>query len=179
MENEQLKLRCWKENDYIDYYEIVSESDVCYSAGCKAIESLEQCKKEIVYKIKCNSSFAIELKDTKKVIGFIGMDDIIIDKNNENATQKYIGFMINKKYWNNGYGTEIVRIFLKYLFHELNVDLVWTSHYDFNYKSAKVIKKNRFKYKFSKDVNTKKFNKENIKELFYLITKEEYDYNNI
>lgn len=78
--------------------------------------------------------------------------------------------MINKKYWNNGYGIEIVRIFLKYLFHKLNVDLVWTSHYDFNYKSAKVIKKNRFKYKFSK---------ENVKELFYLITKEEYDYNNI
>jgi [ribosomal protein S5]-alanine N-acetyltransferase len=57
----------------------------------------------------------------------------------------------------------------------LNLDLIWTSHYDFNAKSKRVIDKCGFDYKFIRDKTVKVLENRTVTELFYSLTKSIYD----
>lgn len=102
------------------------------------------------------------------------MDEIIPDKSFENLKQRYIGYRLNSNYWDKGYATEATKYFIKYLFEELHLDLIWSSHFDFNDKSKKVLNKCGFNYKFSKSKSVKALDSRMITELFYNIYKEDY-----
>ena len=85
------------------------------------------------------------------MIGSIGADDVAPDETLKYLTQRYIGFTINPRYWDNGYATEAVKILTMHLFTEENIELLCSSHFSFNVRSKKVIEKCGFEYKFSKD----------------------------
>lgn len=102
------------------------------------------------------------------------MDEIIPDKSFENLKQRYIGYRLNSNYWDKGYATEATKYFIKYLFEELHLDLILSSHFDFNDKSKKVLNKCGFNYKFSKSKIVKALDSRMVTELFYNIHKEEY-----
>lgn len=173
IETERLNLRGWKLEDYLDFYEYASDERVCHSAGCGIIKSIEDSKRNIELYISSNQCYAIVLKSENKVIGSIGIDNVAPDKTLKDLNQRYIGYNINPKYWGNGYAPEAVKFLNKYLFEELNLDLIWTSHYDFNIKSKRVIEKCSFKYKFNRDVTIKALGKKAI-EVFYNVSKEDY-----
>ncbi len=172
LETNRLLLRTWKSNDYLDYYEFVSDNTVAYNAGFYTATDIEQCKKDINIKISSNQSCAIVLKSENKVIGSIGIDNIILDKSLEDLNQRYIGFMLNSKYWGYGYATEATKIFIKHLLENLNLDLIWCSHYDFNLRSKRVIEKCGFNYKFSRNAKFNTLENKPVIEIFYNLFKD-------
>lgn len=171
IETERLILREWQEDDYSDFYEFASDKEVTYNSGCNSLKSLEEGKEAIQFRISFNQSYAIVLKESNKVVGSIGMDTVAPDKKLSNLKQRYIGYMLNQNYWNKGYATEATKAFIERLFNEFNLDIIWSSVYNFNEKSNNVLKKCGFKYKFEKDINYEMFKKEKnqVKEMFYAI----------
>jgi len=169
IETDRLILRGWKETDYLDLYEFISDDRVAQNAGYKAIKDIEASKNIIKTYILHNQSYAIELKSEKKVIGSIGIDDIAIDKESQHLRQRYIGYTLNSNYWGKGYATEAVKFLIKYLFEELHLDFVWSSHYDFNTKSRRVLERSGLKYKFNHEVLLKAIGNVTAKEMFYVM----------
>ena len=80
--------------------------------------------------------FAIELKDTREVIGMIlqcsGASPVF------NTTE--IGYAIGKKYWNNGYATEALKAMIDFIFSR-GIHKVVVSHIIGNDASKRVIQK--------------------------------------
>lgn len=174
IETDRLILRGWKADDYLDLYEYASDYRVNPNAGCSVVKDIEESKHIINLYILRDYSYAIALKSENKIIGSIGMDDLAPDEELKNLNQRYIGYSLNPKYWGNGYATEASKCLIKYLFKELSLDLIWSSHYDFNLKSKSVILRCGFQYKFSRTVTVKALDDRIVAELFYNLYKNEY-----
>lgn len=89
------------------------------------------------YKNPKTQRFAIILKENKDLIGMI---DIAYYRDNI----PYIGYLLSKKYWNNGYITEALKSFINYLFNK-NFDTLMIEANEKNIGSNKVIEKCGFK----------------------------------
>lgn len=77
--------------------------------------------------------FVIQLKENSKVIGNI----TLTNKNQEVE----IGWISNKKYWNNGYMSEAVKAIIDYAFSNLGVRRIIATCTDKNIASYKVMEK--------------------------------------
>lgn len=174
IETDRLFIRNWEIADYSDMFEFDSDEKVNPNAGCSVVRDIKKIKNRLKTLMSNNMSFAIVLKLENKVIGTIGMDEIILDESFKDLNQRYIGYRLNSSYWGKGYATEATQYFIKYLFENLDLELVWSSHYDFNDKSKRVIEKCGFQYKFSRDTTVKALENRTVTELFYNLNKEEY-----
>lgn len=171
---ERLILREWKETDSKDLYEYAKSELVGPNAGWPPHKNEEESKGIIKMFIKNNDTYAIVLKDENKVIGGIGLHDRKPDNNLSELKQKEIGYVLNPKYWGRGIIPEAVKCLIKYGFNELNLDLVWCGHYDFNYKSKRVNEKCGFKYRFQKNEKLKLLDNKEVTTLYYCMFKSDY-----
>lgn len=102
--------------------------------------------------------FVIRLKETSKVIGNVSL----IIKNSEAE----IGWISNKKFWNNGYMSEAVKAVIKEAFNNLSVNRIIATCADMNIGSYKVMEKCSMKrldleknYKATRSGNEKTYSK--------------------
>ena len=85
-----------------------------------------------------NSTFRwiVELKDTHELIGTIDVASI--------GLLKYgtveIGYCYGEKYWHKGYGTEALKRVIRYLFDEVDLDVIYALHMENNPNSGRVMK---------------------------------------
>lgn len=174
---DRLILRPWRLDDSSDLYEYAQSELVGPNAGWKPHKSEEESKEIINMFITNNDSYAIVLKEENKVIGGIGLHNRKPDVSLEDLEQREIGYVLNPKYWGNGYVPEAVRELLKYGFEKMNLDLIWCGHYDFNNKSKRVNEKCGFKYKFTRKENLERLDNIEVNVLYYNILKDEYKNN--
>ena len=174
---DRLILRPWSLDDSSDLYEYAQSELVGPNAGWKPHKSEEESKEIINMFITNNDSYAIVLKEENKVIGGIGLHNRKPDVSLEDLEQREIGYVLNPKYWGNGYVPEAVRELLKYGFEKMNLDLIWCGHYDFNSKSKRVNEKCGFKYKFTIKENLERLDNNEVNVLYYNILRYEYDNN--
>lgn len=167
IETNRLIIRSWEFDDYVDMYELNSDEKVNPNAGCHIVKDIEVIKNSLKALVSNKLSFAIVLKSENKVIGSIGIDEIIVDESLKDLKQRYIGYRLNSNYWGKGYGTESVECFINYLFENLHLYLIWTSHYNFNEKSKRVIEKSGFNYKFTRNKKVKALENRSVMKLFY------------
>jgi ribosomal-protein-alanine N-acetyltransferase len=59
IETDRLILRGWKEDDYLDLHEFVSDDRACQNAGCLVVKDIEESKNIIKTCISYNQSYAI------------------------------------------------------------------------------------------------------------------------
>ena len=170
----RLKLRQWEENDSTDLYEYAKSELLGPYAGWPPHKNEEEGKNIIKMFIQDNDTYAIVLKSENKVIGSIGIHDRKPDITIYNIKQKEIGYALNPKYWGNGFIPEAVECLIKYGFNELNLDLIWCGHFDFNFKSKRVIEKCGFNYKFKKTKRVELLDNKELTTLYYNIFKSEY-----
>ena len=85
-------------------------------------------------------NFAIEIKETKKLAGSIGL------KIEQKVNQGEIGFWVGVPYWGNGYCTEAVKSILEYGFNVQGLDRIYAFHFKGNEASGKVLNKIGMKY---------------------------------
>ena len=175
LESDRLILRAWKESDSKDMYEYASSDLVGPNAGWKPHEDENESKEIINMFIENNDVYAIELKSENKVIGGIGIHKRNPDDRLRELNQREIGYVLNPKYWGNGYIPEAVNRVIKYGFEEMKLDLIWCGHYDFNEKSKSVNEKCGFIYKFNRNEKLKLLDNKEVNVLYYNLTRSDYE----
>ena len=134
LETNRLILRKFKETDVDDMYEIASDHNIEehsffaeHSIFC-GLNSKEETLRVIESAIQdygtYESCWAIELKETNKVIGHIRIDHCSLK--NRQCT---LIWSISQKYWGLGYIEEILKTLFKYLFENHPFDIIVVRYY--------------------------------------------------
>lgn len=172
--SDRLILRQWQDSDSADLYEYSKSNLVGPNAGWLPHKDENESKKQIKMFIRNDDNFAIVLKSENKVIGGIGLHRRKPDINLANLEQREIGYVLNPKYWGNGYVPEAVKCLINYGFDKLNLDLIWCGHFDFNKNSKRVNEKCGFKYRFTKKEKLKFLDNKEVNILYYSILKSDF-----
>ena len=85
-------------------------------------------------------SFAVESKDDSLYVGCCTVCDI--DAKNRSAS---IGIFIGKEHWRKGYGSDALRILLRFCFGEVNLNKIMLQVYSFNTPAIRCYEKLGFK----------------------------------
>lgn len=174
IETKRLILRKWEKDDYLDMNEYAIDSRVGPNAGWPAHKSLEDSKEIVERFMSGDDEYAVVLKSENKVIGGVGLYYRSPDKNVKGENSREIGYVLNPKYWGKEYIPEAVKALIKFGFEELNLDLIWCGHFDFNDKSRRVIEKCEFKFRFKEVRELPLLNNKRVTELYYNISKKDY-----
>jgi len=141
---EKVKLRAYKKEDIELACKYMNDFEVkrFLAPGIPYPMMLEQENKwfDSLTSAKDSYSFAIEDLITGQYIGGCGINEI--DWKNSIAT---IGIFIgDKSFWNNGYGTDAMKVLLKFIFEQMNVNKVKLCVYSFNPRAKKCYEKSGF-----------------------------------
>lgn len=134
LESERLILRKFKKEDVDDMYEIASDNKLAehsffaeHSVFC-SLDSKDDTLRVIESAIQDYGSYetcwAVEHKETHKVIGHIRIDDASLK--NKQCT---LIWSISEKYWGQGYATEMLKAVFKFLFEEHPFDIIVVKYY--------------------------------------------------
>lgn len=147
MDTNRLSITKLKIEDKEDYFKNISHnSKVLETFICTYQDSLDDF--DFSKYVDRDDILAIRLKETGKLIGIV-----TTFSNNDGSVE--IGYGIGSGYWNNGYATEAVSEFLKYLFDRY--DTIYASYFTGNLASKRVMEKVGMTYSHT-----------NFKELTYL-----------
>ncbi|WP_180014121.1 GNAT family N-acetyltransferase [Acinetobacter sp. YH16031] len=142
LETPRLILRQWQDSDTAPFIQMCADNEVMryFPAPLTPEQSLHFIEK-VTRQIDQHDwgLWAVELKETKEFIGFIGLQpqpDLF-----EFSSCVEIGWRLAKKYWHRGYATEGARAVLDYAFNTLNLDKVVSFTAKSNTPSEAVMKK--------------------------------------
>ena len=167
IETERLILRPWKKSDLDDFYEYASVDGVGQMAGWVPHENIEKSKLILDLFISEKKTFALELKENRKVIGSLGIEANDNDHIGADRLGREIGYVLSKDYWGRGLMPEAVKAVINFCFESLSYDYLLCGHFDWNTQSARVIKKCGFQY--LKDIShTTRFGTEEPTKLYVL-----------
>lgn len=123
IETERLILRPWKESDLADFYEYAKVDGVGQMAGWIPHKSIEESRMILTMFIQEKKTLALELKETGRVIGSIGLEEPEPnDPHGEEKQGREIGYVLGKDYWGRGLMPEAVREVIRYCFDVLRFD---------------------------------------------------------
>lgn len=147
LETDRLVIRPWKHSDLNDFFEYASVCGVGEMAGWNHHKSIDESREILNLFIDEHKTFALELKDNKKVVGSIGIEKINPQNDPYNDMYgKEIGYVLSKDYWGRRLMTEAVKRVIDYCFDDLCLDYLWISHWIKNDKSRRVIEKCGFEF---------------------------------
>lgn len=139
--SQRIMLRPFDVNDVDDMFEYASDDDVTEYLNWTSCTNYDDIIEVLNrYHLSKPGVWAIELIEEKKCIGCI---DLRIIPEHQKAS---FGYVLNKKYWNNGYMTEAVLAVINFAFNELNLNRIEATYYVGNEGSGKVMKKCNMKY---------------------------------
>lgn len=172
LHTERLLIRPFEISDLDDVFEYSSTPNVGPNAGWKPHESKEETLK-IMNEIFLNKEnvWGIELKETKKIIGSIGLID---DPKRQYSKVKMIGYAIGEDYWGKGFMTEAVHEVIKFGFKELKLAAISVYCYPFNERSKNIFKKCNFEYEGTLKTAEEIFNGNIYDNECYLLTVQRY-----
>ena len=136
IETKRLKLRPVTLADAGDMYEYASDDENTYYVF-NTHGSIDDTRYSIANFFIANplGKFGIELKDENKLIGTVDL------RVNMKRSCAEIGYVLNKKYFNNGYTTEAAQELIKFAFETLELEKVFATCNKENKASEAVMKK--------------------------------------
>lgn len=160
----RLILRSFTLEDAKDVFEYASEPEVTKYLTWEVHKNIEETIDVIKTFYLNQNTFCIELKNEKKCIGAF-----------ELRPKKHIfsfGYVLNRKYWNQGIMTEVLQKMMEICFEKLGAKVFEGSYYEGNEASATVMKKCGMKFQGKK----REFACKNtiFTEISHSITLEEY-----
>ncbi len=171
LETERLILRKWQLEDLDGLYEFAKKPCVGPMAGWKPHESKEESLGVLKYYIDNDDRWAIVIKESSKVIGMVNIKP---DNNRGKYYAKLLSFALSPDYWGNGYMTEAVKRVVKYVFEEMNIDILTAFHYPLNIRSKRVIEKCGFKYEGTIEQGSKIYDGQVFDSVCHSIMKPDY-----
>jgi [ribosomal protein S5]-alanine N-acetyltransferase len=128
IETERLLLRELREADENDIHEYASDPEVVrlmiWGPNTRELtrDFLARALQAQTQWPRADVGLAIELKSERRMIGSIGLR-----MKDEGRCTADIGYVLNRKYWGNGYMTESARAVLDVAFQQLNLHRVWAT----------------------------------------------------
>ncbi len=141
-ESERLGFRNWKDEDFVYLYNICSNSEVMrfFPNILNRDETKAFYNKIINHTNKKGFGlWVVELKDTGEFIGFIGLLEVSFQSDFTPCIE--IGWRLDNRYWNKGYGTEGAKRVLEYAFNNLKLDKIYSFTAEINKPSENIMKK--------------------------------------
>ena len=133
METERLLIDPVRESDKEDYFVNIShDRKVLETFICRYAETMEEF--DFSSYLGRQDLFAIRLRKTRHLIGII----LYFDEKEDSCE---IGYGVGSGFWNQGYATEAVHCFLRYLFHEKGMNTIYASFFTGNDASRRVMEK--------------------------------------
>lgn len=141
METERILLRPWREKDAEALFKYASDPDVGPRAGWPPHKSVEESLEVIRTFFNNDHTWAMELKETREVIGCIGY--YIFGESNINIGENdaEVGYWVAKPYWNQGICTEALERLIDYCLHEKSFHTLWCDFFIDNPASGRVMEK--------------------------------------
>lgn len=128
----KIKLRAYRTDEIEKVWELFNEISVRETLTLGSIfpMSLEAQKKfmnTVMTEMSEQFQFAVESLETGEIIGGCGIN--LLDRKNSVAT---IGVWLGKEFQGKGNGTDILRVFCKFIFEEMNINKVKLTYFEFN-----------------------------------------------
>ncbi|MBU6339700.1 MAG: GNAT family N-acetyltransferase [Rickettsiales bacterium] len=154
IETNRLVLRQWKNDDAEKFAQMNQDERVI--EFLRAPMSLKDCQNFITkvekhFELNGFGLWAVELKDSKEFIGFVGLN--IPDFESHFTPCVEIGWRLAYEYWGKGYATEAAREVLKIAFEKLNLNEIVAFTAENNFRSISVMEKIGMKRDFEGDFN--------------------------
>lgn len=144
IETERLLLRPITEDDAELFFEYCRNEHIGLNAGWKPHATIEETIEVIrAFYLDKENAFGIELKETGRLVGSIGL---MPDPKRQNDRTHMLGYTIAEEYWGKGYATEAAHALVEFGFNELSLDLISAYCYPFNERSKRVLEKCGFSY---------------------------------
>lgn len=145
IETDRFLLREIREHDYEDILEIYSDAEVLAYQNMVAMKSLEEAQNYIKcisdgYKDRRFVRWCIVRKEDSKLIGLVALHHI----ENENFKTS-IGYILNKRYWNQKIMSEVLNAIIDYVFNELKLNRIEADIHPENVASIRLCEKFGFK----------------------------------
>ena len=149
-----LVLREWTLEDLDDFFEYASVDGVGQMAGWLPHKNKADSLEILKLFIEGKNTFAIEYNN--KVVGSAGIDlyseEVLPEFDNKRGRE--VGLVISKDYWNRGFGKEVLKAVIDYLFYEMELDFVVCGYFSENLRSKNMQESLHFlKYKEIKRKN--------------------------
>ena len=154
LETERLILRPWQMEDLEDFYEYASIEGLGQMAGWMPHRSMDESRSILNLFMDGKKTFALEHKETGKVIGSLGIEEPDPDPENEMLGRE-IGYALHKDYWGQGLMPEAVKAVISWCFDTLHYDYLICCHFDWNKQSKRGIEKCGFRYFSSSTTETR------------------------
>lgn len=138
----RLRLRDWELNDLEPFSELNADEEVMkFFPKTLSKEESDAFGQTIITEIKEYGFglYAVEVKETKEFIGFIGFHRATFESDFTPCVE--IGWRLKKEAWGKGYATEGAKACLQYGFEELDFDEVYSFTADINEPSKRVMRK--------------------------------------
>lgn len=148
LETPRLILRPWRVEDADDLYEYAKDSRVGPMAGWDIHKDVAESRRTIETVFARPDIFAIELKETGKVVGSIGF--IGRHRSELPGPDDELGYALNPAYWGLGLMVEALGAMLRCGFRDRGLETVWCGSCDKNAQTLRVIEKARFRYQLSR-----------------------------
>ena len=120
--------------------------------------------------IESGDRWAVELKENNKVIGCVR---VLTDHNRGKYNAKLINYVLAEDYWGNGYMSEAIKRVRKYLFEDLNIDILTAFCYPDNMKSKNVLEKCGFEYEGTIERGCKRFDGQVFDAVIYSVMRQD------
>lgn len=143
---DRLILRPWTMADLEDFYEYARVDGVGQMAGWLPHKSIEESREILNSFIEHKKTFALELRESGKVIGSLGLEELRPDPVGEGRFGRELGYVLSRAYWGRGLMPEAVKAVTSYCFSNLELDYLTCGHFLRNQRSHRVIEKAGFQY---------------------------------
>lgn len=146
LKTKRLILRSWRKEDLDDFFEYASVDGVGQMAGWLPHQNKDDTQMILDSFIGKKRTFALEYQG--KVIGSLGIEEYDEDKFPELKDKKCreIGYVLSKNYWGRGLMPEAVKEVIRYLFEEVQLDVILCGHFLSNHQSQRVQEKCGFRH---------------------------------
>lgn len=147
IETERLILRPWTQDDLEDFYAYASVEGVGEMAGWAYHKNREETQIVLNSFIDHKKTFALELKETGRVVGSLGIEKYKQEDFDEpDLLGRELGYVLAKDCWGQGLMPEAVKAVIDYCFRVLAYDFLLCGHFAWNDQSRRVIEKVGFRY---------------------------------
>lgn len=151
MEEQEIFLRHFTIEDAPTLLEWGQNSRYHQLAGFEKIDNLEQAKQAAKRYAARQASYAICLKDNRKVIGLVELYERGVDERSGLDKTKEVGFMLTQAYEGHGYMTQALNKIFEMAFKQEGQEEIWSSTIDDNFHAQSLLEKLGFKYIYQTD----------------------------
>ena len=173
LETRRLRLRPFRDDDAADVYDYARDPRVGPIAGWQPHTSVEESREIIRTVFSAPGVFAMELKETGRVIGSVGFVGNHPAGDLPDCPDNEVGYALSPAFWGRGLMPEAVEAVLRYGFTALELQRIWCGHYAGNWRSKRTMEKCGFLYQFARTEFVRLMG-ETRQSYFYLLTKESW-----